>query len=106
LRVRHAWKFPTCNQRFASAAHSIAMNGSFIVKCTSGLPDFSWHMIPKLEKCTKWTQIVPNGHKISQKSIKYVFQMAIKYFNFFPSKALQNLTELGFLVWKQTIWQP
>jgi hypothetical protein len=22
----------------------------------TGLPDFSWFMIPKPEKCTKWTQ--------------------------------------------------
>jgi hypothetical protein len=32
----------------------------------SGLPDFSWYVIPKPEKCTKWTQNVPNGHKFSQ----------------------------------------
>jgi hypothetical protein len=32
--------------------------------------------------------------------------MAIKYINIFQSKALQNLLKLGFLVWKQTIWQP
>jgi hypothetical protein len=31
-----------------------------------GLPDFSWYMIPKPEKCTKGTQTIPNGHKISQ----------------------------------------
>jgi hypothetical protein len=31
----------------------------------SGLPDFSWYRIPKLEKFTKWTQNVPIGHKIS-----------------------------------------
>jgi hypothetical protein len=30
----------------------------------------------------------------------------IKYINIFRSKALQNLPKLGFLVWKQTIWQP
>jgi hypothetical protein len=32
--------------------------------------------------------------------------MAIKYTNIFQSKTLQNLPELGFLVRKQTIWQP
>jgi hypothetical protein len=32
--------------------------------------------------------------------------MAIKFINFFQSKTLQNLPKLGFLVWKQTIWQP
>jgi hypothetical protein len=37
----------------------------------AGLPNVSWYMIPKLEKCTKRTQNVPNGHKISQMYIKY-----------------------------------
>jgi hypothetical protein len=71
----------------------------------AGLPDFSWYMIPKPEKCTKWTHNVPNVHKISQMSVKY-YKMAIKYINIFQSKALQNLPKFGFLVWKQTIWQP
>jgi hypothetical protein len=31
--------------------------------------------------------------------------MALEYLNIFPSKALQNLPEFGFLDWKQTIWQ-
>jgi hypothetical protein len=35
------------------------------------LPDCSWHMIPKPEKCTKWTQNEHNVHKISQMSVKY-----------------------------------
>jgi hypothetical protein len=33
-------------------------------------------------------------------------QVSIKYTNIFLSKALQNLPKFGFLVWKQTIWQP
>jgi hypothetical protein len=32
--------------------------------------------------------------------------MAIKYTNIVHFKALQNLPELGFLVWNYTIWQP
>jgi hypothetical protein len=36
-----------------------------------GLPDFCWYVIPKAEKCTKSTQNVPNGHKISQMCLKY-----------------------------------
>jgi hypothetical protein len=32
--------------------------------------------------------------------------MVIKYTNIFHCKTLQNLPRLGFLVWKQTIWQP
>jgi hypothetical protein len=30
----------------------------------------------------------------------------IMYTNIFHSKALQNLPKWGFLVWKNTIWQP
>jgi hypothetical protein len=33
-------------------------------------------------------------------------QVAIKYTNIFQCKTLQNLPKFGFLVWKQTIWQP
>jgi hypothetical protein len=32
--------------------------------------------------------------------------MTIKYTNIFLSKALQNLSKLGFLVWNWTVWQP
>jgi hypothetical protein len=32
--------------------------------------------------------------------------MVIKYTKIFHSKTLQNLPKLGFLVLKQTIWQP
>jgi hypothetical protein len=32
--------------------------------------------------------------------------MAIEYDNFYHSKGLKKLPKLGFLVWKQTIWQP
>jgi hypothetical protein len=42
--------------------HSFALH---LVKIESkpGLPDFSWYMIPKPEKRTKWIQNVPNGKK-------------------------------------------
>jgi hypothetical protein len=43
-------------------------------------------------KCTKWSQNIPNVRKM--------FQMEIKYSNIFHSKVLQNLSKLGFLVWK------
>jgi hypothetical protein len=36
-----------------------------------GLPDFSWYVIPKPYKSTKCTQNVPNGHELSQMSLKY-----------------------------------
>jgi hypothetical protein len=43
-------------------------------------------------KRTKLSQNIPNVRKI--------FQMAIIYINIFPRKALQNLPNLGFIVWK------
>jgi hypothetical protein len=49
-------------------------------------------------KCTNWSWNISNIDKI--------FQMAVKYINLTQSKTLQNLPKLGFLVWKQTIWQP
>jgi hypothetical protein len=33
-------------------------------------------------------------------------QVSIKYTNIFHCKTLRNLPKFGFLVWKQTIWQP
>jgi hypothetical protein len=33
-------------------------------------------------------------------------QVSIKYTNIFQLQTLQNLPKFGFLVWKQTIWQP
>jgi hypothetical protein len=50
------------------------------------------------EKYTKLPQNISNGRKIDQ--------MVIKYTKIFHSKTLRNLPKLGFLVWKQTIWQP
>jgi hypothetical protein len=32
-------------------------------------------------------------------------QMTMKFTNLFHRKKLRNLTKLGFLVWKDTIWQ-
>jgi hypothetical protein len=57
-----------------------------------GLPDFSWSKIPK-------------RGKIYQITTKYIDQMVIKYTKIFHCKTPQNLPKLGFLVWKQTIWQ-
>jgi hypothetical protein len=63
-------------------------------------------MIPIPEKCTKRTQNVPDGHKISQMSVK-VFQMAIKkHKHFFPSEALQNLPKSGFWFEKKPSGNP
>jgi hypothetical protein len=33
-------------------------------------------------------------------------QVSISFTNIFHCKTLQNLPKFGFLVWKQTIWQP
>jgi hypothetical protein len=49
-------------------------------------------------KYTKWPLNISNGRKIDQ--------MVIKYTKIFHCKTIQNLPKLGFLVWKQTIWQP
>jgi hypothetical protein len=74
-------------------------------RCRAGLPDFSCYIIPKLEKmyqintkCTKWSYNIPN--------VQRIFQMAMKCINIFQTKAFQNWPKLGFLVWKQTNWQP
>jgi hypothetical protein len=47
---------------------------------------------------TKWPYNISNGRKIGQ--------MVRKYTKIFHCNTLQNLPKLGFLVWKQTIWQP
>jgi hypothetical protein len=58
----------------------------------------TWENISNCHKITKWPYNVPNGLNI--------FKMAKECTKLFHSKALQNLPKLGFLVWKQTIWQP
>jgi hypothetical protein len=74
---------------------------------TPGLPDLSWYKIPKrgeihqmTTKYTKWPYVKYfQWLKIDQKVIKYT--------NIFHHcKTLQKLPKLGFLVRKQTIWQP
>jgi hypothetical protein len=57
-----------------------------------GLPDFSSCIKPKPEKCTKGTQIVPNGHKISQMAVKYSKwpQNISTFSNLRPSKRYPN----------------
>jgi hypothetical protein len=49
---------------------------------------------------------IPEGHTLYQMAIKYSKWSLNRYTNIFNSKALQNLPKLGFLVSKQTIWQP
>jgi hypothetical protein len=52
----------------------------------------------KMYQMNKKYSEIPNVDKI--------FQMAIKYINIFQSEAIIIFPKLGFLVWKQTIWQP
>jgi glycerophosphoryl diester phosphodiesterase len=49
-------------------------------------------------KYTEWPKNISNGRKI--------VQMSIKYSNIYPCKALQNFSNLLFLVRKYIIWQP
>jgi hypothetical protein len=49
-------------------------------------------------KYTKWPQPLFNGRKIDQ--------MVLKYTKIFHCQTIQNIPKLGFLVRKQTIWQP
>jgi hypothetical protein len=49
----------------------------------SGLPDFSWYKIPKLEKYTKLPQTIPNVHKIYLTKDRKMDQVSIKYTNIF-----------------------
>jgi hypothetical protein len=50
-------------------------------------------------KNTKWPLNISKGGKIDEMVIKYTKMI-------FHSKTLENLPKLGFLVWKQNIWQP
>jgi hypothetical protein len=50
-------------------------------------------------KNTKWPLNISNGRKIDEMIIKYTKMI-------FHSKTHENLPKLGFLVLKQTIWQP
>jgi hypothetical protein len=76
-----------------------------IILSTSGLPDFSWHNIPKRGKIYQITKALPKDYKIYQITVKYT-KIAVKYTNIFHYKSVQNLPKLAFLVWKYTIWQP
>jgi hypothetical protein len=57
---------------------------------------------------------IPRNYKITKMPIKYIYPTVVKYskrpeymyINNFHSKVLQNIPKLGFLVRKETIWQP
>jgi hypothetical protein len=63
----------------------------------------SWHqnrkkMYQMNTQCPTWSYNIPYVQKI--------FQMSIIYINLYQSENLKKFPKLGFLVWKQTIWQP
>jgi hypothetical protein len=41
------------------------------MNAAAGLPDFCWCVLPKPEKMYQINKNVPNGHKVSQMSLKY-----------------------------------
>jgi hypothetical protein len=46
-----------------------------------GLPDFSWHKIPKQRKFYRIATKLPNGHKIGIPNGNNMLQMSIEYTN-------------------------
>jgi hypothetical protein len=77
-----------------------------VERLLAGLPDFSWLHIPK--RRGGMHQIVTkllngqNKYRIAIKCTKWPKNMP----TFSILRTLQNLSMLGFLVWKYTIWQP
>jgi hypothetical protein len=64
----------------------------------TGLPDFSWHNIPKLGKYTKLPLNLPKGNKIDVPNGRKIGPMAVKCTHIFYCKILQNLPKLRILV--------
>jgi hypothetical protein len=77
-------KFPLRNA-------GVKANKLILSRRRPGLPDFSWCMRPKLEKCTKWTQNAPNGHQISIKYSKGPY----KIYQHFPISGPENFSQIG-----------
>jgi hypothetical protein len=97
----HKFKNSPIGRKFPKYCHSVWMQQQ------SGLPDVSWHNIPKCgcfnelpkHRYTKLPWNKTNGHKL--------YQMVIKDIKIFRSKGFQNMyTKTGSLVWKQTMWLP
>jgi hypothetical protein len=63
----------------------------------TGLPDFSWYMIPKPEKLYQNERKIYyiNGHKISQMFVKYSKWPYNTYINIFQIQGLPKLTQIG-----------
>jgi hypothetical protein len=55
---------------FLKSAENPKLHSELCSYISTGLPDFSWHNIPKREKYTKCPQNIPNGHKIFPMAVK------------------------------------
>jgi hypothetical protein len=58
------------------------------------LPDFPRRKIPKLGKIYQIATKLPNGHKMYQMALFYVFKMAKEYTNLFPLEGPRNFTQV------------
>jgi hypothetical protein len=90
--------------RLADARWQHFKDFPIIAKKTKGCQIFRSYNTPKREKCTKWPQILSNGHKMYQMAV--LLQTVIKYIVIFDYKSLRKHPKLGFLVRKYSIWQP
>jgi hypothetical protein len=59
-----------------------------------------------LGACHQKRKNVPNEHTMCKMFIQYLKCTYKKYINIFQSETLKMFPKLGFLVGKQTIWQP
>jgi hypothetical protein len=66
-----------------------------------GLPEISWHNIPKWGKMYQMGNKLPNGYNTYLPNSRNIFQMAIEYTTLFYSNALKNVPNLGF--WSENI---
>jgi hypothetical protein len=64
-------KFSRCHITHSCAYASLCTLFLFTRKQGAGLPDFSWHNIPKLGKIYQLTTTLPNDHKIYLMAVKY-----------------------------------
>jgi hypothetical protein len=67
---------------------------------------FFWNKIPKRGKYTKLPQTICTKCQLNITKDRKMDQVSIKYTNILHCKTLQQFPKFGFLVWKQTIWQP
>jgi hypothetical protein len=88
---------------FVGGVTSVTRYGEIFTQLTQtrtqfrpGLPDFSWHVVPKPEKCTKSTQNAPNDHKIAQVSEKYSIISITYIYQHFPPPINYPNWDFGF----------